>query len=187
MKIDDKPIEERVNEGEDFSTFMPAPGDRDMVTVRKQSQTRRQVYGDEQGRSPWATQDRRSTDIQRQWGAATQVPNYVISVPVQVDGRRWTYETRTTGVAVRRVFTYDKEQERLTLDIDETLTWQSAGPGSPLHDELRNKLEREADYDNTNNQLVLQLMWRRHQQGTPLIDSRYRYKIRNIIDNSEQI
>ena len=173
----DKDIIERVNEGEaELLDFFPggARSDRDMVTVLSQSAMRQSIYFDKRLR-PAHTDSNREGEIPRYLLEAANVPNYVISEPIKVDGRRWEYrvpiEPKNPNISMRRVF-IEKDQT-IQLAVDVTLDWLSAGKGSPRYESMKKLLEEEVSIPG--NEVITQLMYRRIKSNPskPLIDGNY--------------
>lgn len=168
----DIPIDERVNEGSvDLTAFFPggSTGTIDAYTAI----TSRSPYrvGVREGVNTRAQHQSTRRDVI--YGPTLSLPDHVISFPIEVDGKKWAYETPTggNGVGLRRVFTI--RNQLIELDIDQSLTWLSAGlPGDARYQELRGRLEAESSIDNVNNQLIMQLMYDRIERGEAMLPNR---------------
>mgnify|MGYP001202017731 CR=1 FL=1 len=154
----DVPLDELVNEGRvDLLQYTPNDSDgADMVTAMNR---RKRVQRDN---------PRASTNHLNQ--TPVDLPDYVVRNPIKLEGYEWAYSTSTMPIEnLRRVFI--ERNQLIELDIDSTLQWLSASKGSPKYDEVRGQLEQEAKMDNVNNQIILQLMYNRTEQGLPLLEN----------------
>ena len=94
-------------------------------------------------------------------------PNYVVSIKIP----GWAYEQDSTRRAIERVFRV--EGQRMTLDITQTVAYMR--PNLSDREEVADiidGLEAEVDFDNYQNQRILQEMFKRVQEGEPMILSR---------------
>ncbi len=170
----DKDITERINEGEvDLSKFFPENSDSDMVTAINKSAMRQSIYFDRRLR-PSHTDSSREGDVPRYLMQAASVPNYVINIPISVDGRKWEYKTPVSSqnlVNLRRVFI--ERNQAIELSVGVTLEWLSAGQGSAKHETMKSLLEEEVAIPG--NEVIMQLMYQRIK-STPvksMIDGAY--------------
>ena len=87
---------------------------------------------------------------------------------IEIDGRKWEYHTDDkTPESRRRVFI--ERNQLIELDVETSLMWLSAGSGSDRYESVKSQLEKEASLDNINNQLLLQLMYERVENGESLL------------------
>ncbi len=161
----DVPIDEIVNAGEsELSDFYPTQrAETSMDTAMRQSAMRRSIYFGEKMRP-----DHASTRRDTHYALAVPLPDYVISEAIEIEGYRWQYSTPDdTPECRRRVFI--ERNQLIELDVDTSLVWLSAALGSQRNEETKRQLEQEAVMDNVNNQVILQLMYGRVENGEPLL------------------
>lgn len=141
------------------------PAEPDLVTMLKQSPLRQSVYYDRRKGPAHAAMRRDSVYVQ-----PVELPDHVISNVIEIEGRRWEYKISLDSPSrFRRVFI--ERNQLIELDIERSLSWLSASLGSPKHEEIKSQLEQEADINNTNNQIILQLMYNRAEQGLPILEN----------------
>ena len=156
-------IEERVNSGQcELSHFMPAHSEEDMVTSKNKSAYKRWIWSDETMR-----RSHQSTRRDVSYLEVPSLPDYVISQMIRIGDKTWTYQTENALTARRRIFT--EKNQTVQLDMEETLSYLSASPGAPRHEEVKKQLQTEmAD---VNNQVIMQLMYGRIRAGETLLPS----------------
>ena len=161
----DIPIEERVNAGiSELSEFFPTSnGERDAFSALTETPYRAWIYLGKTKRTPHVSTRRDHRYIQ-----PVELPEYVITQVIELEGYTWNYKTSNeTAEDRRRVFTI--KDQLLTLDLDETLSWLNAAKDTPRYEEVRKQLEEENAMDNTNNKIILQLMYGRYEDEKPLL------------------
>lgn len=161
----DIPIEERVNAGQsELSDFYPTDnGEVPMDTALRKSAMRQWIYFDSKMRPSHASRRR-----EHEYAPTINLPDYVVSNIIEIDGRKWEYHTDDkTPESRRRVFI--ERNQLIELDVETSLMWLSAGSGSDRYESVKSQLEKEASLDNINNQLLLQLMYERVENGESLL------------------
>jgi hypothetical protein len=166
------PIEERVNEGDSqLEDFAPTrSGEKDAhLAITSGSPMRSWVYlGKEKTHGGKST--RRDSGIPAYLIDVAGVPNYVIVCPIRIGDKNWEYQTATDPTSIRRVFI--ERDQAIELDVNETLKWLSARTG-PRRDKIEPLILEEANFDNINNQVIMQLMYQRIQEGKPMLPRNY--------------
>jgi hypothetical protein len=188
MRRGEIPISERVNSGMNdlIEHFTPVNSDKDMVTALMQSPLRRSLSMDERKGHPHAATKRETAVPPNLLGALDQ-PDYVVTVPIHatLPGNEpgeegvtysWNYQTNIIGIGIRRVF-YPADQ-RVELDIQRTLTYLSAFEGSSRYDRVFEELNREVE--DSDNQILMQVMAYRIDEGLSMIDGDSRFVPRSI-------
>ena len=141
------------------------PAEPDLVTIINQSPLRQSIYWDRRKAGGHAAMRRESVYIQ-----PVEIPDYVVCNIIELEGHRWEYKTLTeSSISLRRVFI--ERNQSIELDIEESLSWLSASFGSPRHEETKSQLEQEADINNINNQIILQLMYSRVKKGLTILEN----------------
>ena len=182
MSRGDKPLHERLEEGEPIGNFFPTNnGSTPMDKAFRQSAVRKLIYfGNEPGR-PAA-----SAMGVPQSAPSPTLPPHVVTQTIEIEGLdgalyRWDYRTNRFSdgrlclepYLLRRVFSITNQV--LALDISETLHWLSATEGSPRFESTLEQLGQEIEMDNNNNHVILQLMERNIQEGLPMLPRNARY------------
>jgi len=163
-RIGDIPNDERVNQGmNDLSDFFPGgPTQQDTyVAITSRSPMRRMIRYGENPRPQHS-----STRREGQFVKPVELPEYVVSSRIYVEGREWAYKTQTQSVSgIRRVFTL--RNQAIELDVEETLRWLSAGERSPAYEITKAQLTEEVN--DINNQVILQLMYDNVLKKLPML------------------
>ncbi len=199
--------EERVNEGQcELSHFFPNDngGSLDAYSAIVRSPRRQWIYFDKVTRKT-----HQSTSRESQFIKGVKLPDYVITSPIEIDGKKWKYETPVEpSPNMRRVFI--ERNQVIELDLEETLRWLNISDSSGIEEAPRmediigatekernlaflkaqnsynerkkgqestqaryaltlGQLEKEASIDNINNQVILQLMYERVENGESLL------------------
>jgi len=182
MNKGDKPLHERLEEGEPISHFFPTDNmDTPMDKAFRQSAVRKRVYfGEEPSRAAHSALGVPQSE------PSPALPPYVVTQTIEIEGLdgtlyRWDYRTNKFNdgriniepTCLRRVFSITNQV--LSLDINETLYWLSATEGSSRFESTLEQLSREIEMDNNNNHVILQLMERNIQEGLPMLPRNARY------------
>ena len=163
-RIGDIPIEERLYSGEsDISEFFPTQnGEISMDVAFRKSHLRSESYFGVTRRATHAATRRDSYD------KGVLLPPYVITQLIEIEGYRWSYSTPYNNAEDRRRV-FIEEDQLIKLDVDESLIWLSAGKGSERYESTKRLLEEEASDTNVHNQIILQLMYGRIENGQALL------------------
>ncbi|MBI4141190.1 hypothetical protein HY485_05115 [Candidatus Woesearchaeota archaeon] len=98
-------------------------------------------------------------------------PNHVVTNPIKLSNGivdlEWGYQTKESPkcVHLRRVFV--RKDQVVQLDLEQTLSWLSAGKGSPQHDAVKAQLD--AEVADVTNQAIMQLMTDRLDNGESML------------------
>ena len=96
-------------------------------------------------------------------------PDWVVNVPIP----DWQYDERVLALVGKngKIRVFAKEDQNMTLDIDNSMTYMRLGAMLPEdRADLIMGLERELDYDNMDNQRILQNMYRNAQRNDSIIE-----------------
>jgi len=179
-KEQDTPLQERIDSGEVYPMNLEdAPGHRqgqdsheDLFGGRA-SRMARQAAGI---KVPADDKARKDTDKgYRRQQMLPANPDYVVSLKVP----GWGYKADDISKAVEElggfvsdpfVRVFRREGQRMTLDVAETITWMRPNLAHyDLVSRLVDIIESEADFDNMDNQRILQEMFQRTNAGGTLI------------------
>ena len=167
----DKPINERVNEGEvDLSHFYSDNLERDAYLV---------ITGHKRNRQLTPGEKYASTRKDSVYSGGFSLPDFVVNSLIYVEDRdgdgnsivrNWNYVYEAGVNSVRRVFL--EINQALELDVRESLIWLSKS------EDVQTLALLKQENEDSNNQYIMQLMYDRIQQGLPMLF--YRYSSRKI-------
>ncbi len=163
-RIGDIPLDERINSGmNELSDFHPEePSTIDAHRFMTTNSPMRQMVRHGTG----SRKQHQSTRREGQYVQPVELPDYVVSSRIYVEGREWAYKTQTQSVSgIRRVFTL--RNQAIELDVEETLRWLSAGERSPAYEITKAQLTEEVN--DINNQVILQLMYDNVLKKLPML------------------